>query len=107
MPDEDSSQIKRILEVNQLLHSPARLAILLFLLHRDKATFNDVQAALGLTPGNLSSHSKKLQAAGLLKIGKVFVNAKPTTLLVITDQGKRATAEYAAILRQALDQIED
>ncbi|RZN36062.1 MAG: transcriptional regulator [Methanosarcinales archaeon] len=48
----------------------------------------------GLTAGNLSSHTSKLEAAGYIKVTKEFVNRKPHTMLQLTDTGRDAFQEY-------------
>ena len=97
--------IKRVVDLNTLIHTPARLAILMFLMPRGCATFPEIIEALELTSGNLSSHSKKLASADLLEIEKTFVGDKPTTIIYITQQGRSAILQYAEILKSALDEL--
>ncbi|MCY3412753.1 MAG: transcriptional regulator [Candidatus Heimdallarchaeota archaeon] len=99
----DSSDFKRIVNINELIHSPVRLAILLLLMSRPIATFPEVKLALDVTAGNLSSHIKRLEAANLIVTSKEFINAKPTTQLVITPEGMNAVIEYKKLLQGMLD----
>ena len=66
---------------------PARLSILVYLYFTQSAKFTNLQKKLNMTSGNLSSHLKKLQEIGLVRISKRFVELKPTTLVVITQEG--------------------
>ena len=66
---------------------PARLSILSYLYFTRTAKFTDLQKTLNLTSGNLSSHLRKLESLGLIRISKRFVELKPTTLVVITQEG--------------------
>jgi len=66
---------------------PARLSILVYLYFTQKAQFTQLQNKLNLTSGNLSSHLRKLQDMGLVKIIKHFVDLKPTTIVMITKEG--------------------
>jgi DNA-binding MarR family transcriptional regulator len=66
---------------------PARLSILVYLYFTQNAKFTSLQKKLNLTSGNLSSHLKKLQSMSLVRISKRFVELKPTTLVVITQEG--------------------
>lgn len=103
MKDED---LRKILNIDEVIHTPARLAILLFLLPRPNATFPEIREALSLTSGNLSSHLKKLQASGYIDISKAFVDLKPTTIVTITPHGRQAVNEYASFLRKQLEQTD-
>ncbi len=102
---DEYRSLKKIVNINEIIHTPVRLAILIFLLSRQQATFADIQKALNLTAGNLSSHIKKLEAAHFITVEKIFINSKPTTLIYITSKGRTGIAEYANILRHALDNI--
>ena len=66
---------------------PARLSILVYLYFTQSAKFTNLQKKLNMTSGNLSSHLKKLQSLNLVRISKRFVELKPTTLVVITQEG--------------------
>jgi DNA-binding MarR family transcriptional regulator len=66
---------------------PARLSILSYLYFTRTAKFTDLQKTLNLTSGNLSSHLRKLESLRLIRISKRFVELKPTTLVVITQEG--------------------
>ena len=66
---------------------PSRLSILVYLYFTQSAKFTNLQKKLNMTSGNLSSHLRKLQEMGLVRISKRFVELKPTTLVVITQDG--------------------
>ena len=103
---DDQKSLRKIIDLDLLIHTPARLAILIFLLPRIQATFPDMLEALQLTSGNLSSHIKKLSVGELVEVEKIFIGDKPTTKINITPQGRQAVLEYASILNSALDKIE-
>lgn len=94
--------IKSILDVDSTIHTPVRLAIMMFLLPRKQVPFTLVRTALGLTAGNLSSHMSKLEAEEFLIIEKKFVDAKPTTLLSLSPTGRQAIIKYASKLSHTL-----
>ena len=102
----DDKTLRKIVDLDLLIHTPARLAILMFLLPRLKATFPEVSEALDLTSGNLSSHTKKLEQAEFIEIEKAFVDNKPTTILLLTNNGRQAVLQYADILKSALEKME-
>lgn len=82
------------LEVDRLVHEPARLGILTVLSSVRSAEFLFLQSALGLSKGNLSSHLSRLEAGGLVEITKKFVGKKPQTTAAITEAGATAIARY-------------
>ena len=53
-----------------------------------------------MTSGNLSSHLKKLQEIGLVRISKRFVELKPTTLVVITQEGTERVRSQLLRMRE-------
>ena len=80
--------------LDQLIHVPARLAIMTVLSSVEAADFVFLQRTTGLTKGNLSSHLTKLEDAGLVKIEKKFVNKRPNTTVALTPEGKERTAAH-------------
>ncbi|MHA2296471.1 MAG: transcriptional regulator [Candidatus Hodarchaeales archaeon] len=99
---EREKDLKTILELDDVVHSPVRLAILIFLLPLGEITFTTILKTLDLTGGNLASHLKKLEQANLVKVHKKFVDARPTTIVLLTDKGRTAVTEYASSLSIAL-----
>jgi DNA-binding transcriptional ArsR family regulator len=88
------------LEVDRLVHEPARLGILTVLSSVRSAEFLFLQSALGLSKGNLSSHLSRLEAGGLVEITKRFVGKKPQTTASITEAGAAAITRYWGQLDQ-------
>ncbi|MGQ4914473.1 MAG: transcriptional regulator [Candidatus Asgardarchaeia archaeon] len=89
--------------VDDILHTPARMGIMLLLYLHQRATFKQLIEATGLTAGNLASHIKKLEARGYVKVVKFFEELKPRTKYEITEKGKRAFEEYARFLSDFLE----
>ena len=84
----------RLPEVDRLIHEPARYNIMALLYVIERAEFLFVQNQTQMTPGNLSSHLSKLEAAGYLTIQKEFVGKIPKTFLSLTEQGRGAFESY-------------
>jgi DNA-binding MarR family transcriptional regulator len=76
-----------LLEEDRDTFVPARLSILVYLFFTQSARFTELQKTLKLTSGNLSSHLRKLEEKGLIRISKRFVELKPTTIVSITQEG--------------------
>jgi len=104
MPVSDASENEHhpIAEIDRLIHEPARLMIMAYLYVVESADFLFLMHQTGLTPGNLSSHTSKLEAAGYVEIVKEFVDKKPHTMLRLTDAGRGAFQEYRESMMQVL-----
>jgi DNA-binding MarR family transcriptional regulator len=66
--DPDSEGIHPIAGIDRLIHEPARLMVMAYLYVVESADFLFLMRQTGLTAGNLSSHTSKLEAAGCLRL---------------------------------------
>ena len=89
------------LEIDKIIHEPARLQIMTQLYVVAEADFIYIMHQTGLTWGNLSSHMSKLEAAEYIEVKKEFVDKKPHTILKLTTRGREAFEKY----RNAIDQV--
>lgn len=86
-------------ELNPLLHSELRLAVMSVLLGVESADFVFLRQQTGATAGNLSVQIDKLARAGYIEVQKTFRGKVPCTLCRITDVGRDAFAEYVEALQ--------
>ncbi|MEF9931136.1 MAG: transcriptional regulator [Bacteroidales bacterium] len=86
-------------DLNPLLHSELRLAIMSLLLSAEEADFVYIKEQTKSTAGNLSVQLDKLSSAGYIKIAKGFIGKKPNTSCKITNAGRVAFAEYVDALK--------
>ena len=86
-------------ELNPLLHSELRLAVMSVLLSVESADFVYLREQTGATAGNLSVQIDKLQQAGYITVEKGFQGKKPRTTCAITEQGISVFEEYVAALK--------
>lgn len=86
-------------ELNPLLHSELRLAVMSILIGVESADFVFLRNETGATAGNLSVQLDKLARAGYVEIEKGFQGRKPRTLCRITDAGRDAFAQYVEALQ--------
>ena len=93
---------KAILDLDRTVHEPARLAILTVLAAAEEVAFLFLQRVTGLSKGNLSSHTQKLEAAGYLETVKAFQGRIPMTSFRITEEGRLALRLYHQQLRALL-----
>ena len=93
-------------ELDPVIHAQARLrvvAALSTLPEGDRITFPRVQEILGMTPGNLSVHLRKLEDAGYIEVTKTHHGRTPATLLRLSRRGRLAFEDYTAAVRTLLD----
>ena len=90
-------------ELDPLLHSQLRLAVMSLLLGTEEADFVYIREKAGATAGNLSVQLDKLSEAGYIDVEKSFVGKKPRTTCRITERGRKAMAAYVEALRGYLD----
>ena len=79
---------------DRLIHEPNRLALLVVLNAVEEADFLFLMEQTGLTKGNLSSHTAKLEAAGYIEVEKMFVGKIPRTVYRLTGSGADALQRY-------------
>ena len=92
-------------ELDPLIHVPARLRIvgtLAALPDGDTLSFTRLQDLIGLTPGNLITHLRKLEDAGYLVTEKIGNGPASRTSIALTARGRAALGTYTATLRDLL-----
>jgi DNA-binding MarR family transcriptional regulator len=92
-------------ELDPLIHVPARLRIvatLAALPDGDALSFTRLQDMIGLTPGNLITHLRKLEDAGYLASEKTGSGVASKTTVALTGQGRAALDAYTQTLRDLL-----
>jgi len=91
--------------IDDVIHSRVRLAIMSYLMSAKKADFTELKTALKVSDGNLSTHLTKLETTGYVTVTKGFVGKKPQTLVAMTEGGEDAFRNYldglAAMIGQA------
>jgi DNA-binding MarR family transcriptional regulator len=92
-------------ELDPVIHASARLKItatLATLPVGDQIAFPRLQELLGMTPGNLSTHLRKLEDAGYVDVVKSHQGRTPATYLALSRSGRRAFEDYLEALRALL-----
>ncbi len=87
-------EVHEALTIDRIVHEPARLAILAVLSGAAEVDFAFMQAATGLTKGNLSRQAGKLEEVGYITIRKHFKGKIPATGYRITPAGRDAFTIY-------------
>lgn len=90
-------------ELNPLLHSELRLAVISLLISVEEADFVYIKQQTGATAGNLSIQIEKLNKAGYVKVTKSFKGKMPCTTCKITKKGLTAFEEYVEALKSYIN----
>lgn len=90
-------------ELNPLLHSQLRLAVISILMNVEEADFVYLKEKTDSTAGNLSVQIDKLSSAGYIEVEKGFVGKKTRTVCRITAAGRQAFEEYVETLKEYLN----
>lgn len=90
-------------ELDPLLHSELRLAIISLLVGAGKLDFKELKAKTGATSGNLSVQVQKLSEAGYIQVKKSFKGNYPLTTCKITKEGLTAFDRYIEALKDYLN----
>jgi DNA-binding transcriptional ArsR family regulator len=90
-------------ELDPILHSQLRLAVISLLVSVKEAEFTFLKEKTGATAGNLSVQLQKLKEAGYIDIVKQFKDNYPQTLCKITIDGVKAFEDYVNNLKQYLN----
>lgn len=93
------------MEIDKLIHEPARLKIMAQLYVVEEADFIFLMRQTGLTWGNLSSHMSKLESAEYIEVRKEFLDKKPHTILKLTSKGRDAFRRYRGALNQVFKDL--
>lgn len=86
-------------ELNPLLHSELRLAVMSLLISVEEADFVYIRQRTKATAGNLSVQIDKLSTAGYVEVTKTFKGKMPCTVCRMTPKGVDAFEEYVEALK--------
>ena len=86
-------------ELDPLLHSQLRLAVMSLLVGVEEADFVFLKEKTGATAGNLSAQIDKLNGADYIEVRKTFQGKMPRTICRITPKGIEAFDEYLKALQ--------
>ena len=90
-------------ELDPLLHSQLRLAVMSILMCVDEADFVYLKEKTESTVGNLSVQITKLSDAGYIEVEKSFVGKRPRTTCRVTEKGRQAFETYVEALRSYIN----
>ena len=95
-------------ELDPVIHAPARLRIMVTLAtlpEGDNLSFTRLQDLIGLTPGNLITHLRKLEDAEYVTTVKSGRGVTARTAVSLTNAGRAALDRYSAVVRELLGSV--
>ena len=89
-------------ELDPLLHSQLRLAVMSILMSVEEADFVYLRQQTESTAGNLSVQLDKLSNASYISVEKGFQGKKTRTVCRMTEKGREAFRNYVETIRKYL-----
>ncbi|AVM54524.1 transcriptional regulator [Capnocytophaga sp. oral taxon 864] len=86
-------------DLDPILHSQLRLAIVSLLVSEEKADFARIKEITKATSGNISVQIQKLETAGYITVKKSFKDNYPNTKVQLTKEGLLAFERYVEALK--------
>lgn len=86
-------------DLDPILHSQLRLAIISLLVSEEKADFARIKEITKATSGNISVQIQKLETAGYITVKKSFKDNYPNTEVQLTKEGLLAFERYVEALK--------
>ncbi len=86
-------------DLDPILHSQLRLAVMSLLISVKEAEFTFIKEKTAATAGNLSVQIQKLKDAGYIDVVKQFKDNYPQTICKVTSQGIEAFEQYVKSLQ--------
>lgn len=89
-------------DLDPILHSQLRLAVMSLLMSVKEAEFTFLKEKTNATAGNLSVQIQKLKDAGYIDVVKQFKDNYPQTMCKVTTSGIKAFDQYVKNLQAYL-----
>ncbi len=90
-------------ELDPILHSQLRLAVISLLISLKEAEFTFIREKTNSTAGNLSVQINKLKESDYIEVTKQFKDNYPQTLCKITPKGIDAFEQYVNALQSYMN----
>ena len=90
--------------IDRLVHSPARLVVMLALYVVEEADFTFLMGQTKLTWGNLSANLITLEKAGYVSIRKGYKGKRPKTWVKLTQKGRDSFEAYRSTMLALLSE---
>lgn len=88
--------------INKAFDHRIRLGIMSVLMVNEYADFKTLKELLGVTDGNLASHTKALEKEAYILVEKSFIGRKPNTRYSVTKKGREAFTKHVEAIEKLL-----
>lgn len=102
----DFQRLLRMLQEEDAIIQPRRLAILILLALEGRRSFRELQKTLSMSSGNLGSHLFVLEREGLVSRTRCLKRMRYVTCYEITDEGMEKLARILEIASKLSDLME-
>lgn len=92
-----------ITNINKAFDHRIRLGIMSILMVNEYADFNTLKELLGVTDGNLASHTKSLEQVQYITVEKQFIGRKPNTRYSTTKLGRAEFKKHINALEKLIN----
>jgi DNA-binding HxlR family transcriptional regulator len=89
-------------DLDPVLSTPARLAIVSALVKLKQADFNYLMEVTGTTQGNMSHQLKRLATEEYIEVIKTYKGSYPHTIVKLTTKGRKAFEQYVEDIKKYL-----
>lgn len=88
--------------INKAFENKVRLGVMSVLMVNDWVDFKSLKDLLGLTDGNLASHTTALEKSAYIEEKKEFVGKRPKTSYRATLEGRKAFQDHIDALEKII-----
>ena len=92
------------LQLDRVIHEKGRLGIMSMLAASPELSFTELRDTLRMTDGNLTTHIRALRQEGYIAVAKSYQNRRPLTTCSLTAAGRKAFADYVAVLAKIVQE---
>ncbi len=92
-----------IRDMDKAFESRVRIGIMATLQAHEWVDFNTLKLRLGVTDGNLASHTASLERKGFIEVRKQFIGKRPNTSYRMSNLGRESFGKYIRSLRLLLN----
>lgn len=93
-------------EINDVIHGRLRLSIMAYLSTISPVIFSKLRSKVVTSDGNLSTHLKKLEEVGYIRVEKRFVGKRPQTRIHLTSPGRAAWVAWLGRMHSLIQAAE-
>ncbi len=91
--------------MDKAFESRVRIGIMALLMVHEWMDFGELKETLGITDGNLASHTTALERKNMIEVRKQFIGKRPNTSYRATTKGKDAFLRFNSAYKELMAEI--